>query len=101
MSPIWKLGGDEVSFVGEIDKWTYVSPNRFPSIDLSTDRVYIDIIGVPNEIVGLRFTVQAPDAKEPQLVDHACTIPQSTKTQLIMVLKDEDKGIPRIYCQDA
>lgn len=100
-SPIWQLGGNEVSSVGEIDKWTHVSPNRFPSIDLSTDRVYIDIIGVPKEKVDMRFTVRAPDAKEPQIVDHTCTIPQSTKTQLIMILKDEDKGIPRIYCQDA
>ena len=100
-SPIWKLGDQEVAFVGELSKWTKVSPNRFTDIDLNTDRVYIYMRGSPREVVNMEFLVQAKGEQGPTPIQHSCTIPETGKTSVVLILAEEDKGIPRIYCQDA
>ena len=97
-SPIWVVGNYEVSFVGEIDKWTAVSPQRFYNLDFGPDRVYVYMRGVEDEIVKMRFTVQLKD-QDPKIVDYSCTVPASGRTSLIMIL--EEKGDPKLYCQDA
>ena len=100
-SPIWKLGDNEVAFSGELDKWVMVSPNRFTDIDLNSDRVYIYFKGTPTEIVNMQFVVQAKGENEPKIIKHSCTVPDAGRSSVILILNDEDKGIPRIYCQDA
>ena len=77
-----------------------MSPQRFYNIDFGPDRVYIYMRGVHDEVINMRFTVQAK-GDEPKIVDHACTIPASGRTTLIMILEHENKGIPDIYCQDS
>ena len=99
-SPIWFVGNNEVSFVGELGKWTAVSPQRFYNIDFGPDRVYIYMRGVAQELINMRFTVQA-QGDNPKIVDWSCTIPASGRTTLIMLLEDESKGIPKIYFQDS
>ena len=56
--------------------------------------------GVRDELIRMRFDVQAK-GDEPKSVDYACTIPASGRTTLIMILKEENKGVPDIYCQDS
>jgi len=99
-SPIWKLGDNEVAFSGELGKWTMVSPNRFTDIDLNPDRVYIYMKGTPTEIINMQFVVQAKGEDAPAVIKHSCTIPDSGRSSVVLILAAEDKGIPRIYCQD-
>ena len=99
-SPIWKLGKQEVSFAGELGKWTMVSPERFTGIDLNSDRVYVQMQGVPNELVEMRFVIQAAEDEKPQLLDQSCVIPDSGRTSIVLILAEEDKGLPKVYCQD-
>ena len=97
-SPIWKLGGNEISFAGELDKWTMVSPNRFTNIDLSGDRVYISMQGVPGEEVAMRFIFQQKGTTQPKLFDQKCVITDSGRSSIVFVMVGKD---PFIYCQDA
>ena len=60
-SPIWELGKTKISFVGEFDKWTAVSPQRFTGFDMNHERVYVSMQGTPNELVSFRFIVQMAD----------------------------------------
>ena len=99
-SPIWTLGSNEISFVGELTKWTPVSPQRFYNIDLGPDRVYIYMRGTYNEKVKLRFTVQTTGGNNgPDLIDTECTILKSGRTSVIVIL--DDNGVDKTYCQDA
>ena len=37
---------------------------------------------------------------EPKILDHACVIPDSGKTTAVLILVEEEKGLPKIYCQE-
>ena len=120
-SPIWELGKIKISFVGETDKWTAVSPNRFTGFDMNEERVYINMQGAPYELVSQRLIIQMADDPrkfeyrtstfinfkfhyhkflEPKILDHACVIPDSGKTTAVLILVEEEKGLPKIYCQE-
>ena len=121
-SPIWELGRIKISFVGEIDKWTAVSPDRFTGFDMNEERVYVNMQGTPNELVSYRLIIQMTDDPrkfqyhlqflsiwnviiinkflEPKILDHACVIPDSGKTTAVLILVEEEKGLPKIYCQE-
>ena len=56
-SPIWhQVGGQfDIGLMGEMDKWTPVSPNRFKSIDVTKDSVHIEFTGAANEEINVQF----------------------------------------------
>ena len=95
-SPIWKLGENEIAFVGELDKWTMISPNRFTNIDISTDVVYISVQGVPDEEIHFRFLFK--EKNEFKIFDEKCVITQSGKNLIVFDINDNQ---PYIYCQDV
>ena len=91
-SPIWKLGTHEVSIVGELGpKWTSLSPQRVTSLDVDPFHIYVDLNGVPGEVIEFDYDLdEKPYTKN-------CTVPTSGKVSFNMVAGDT----PEIYCQDA
>ena len=81
-SPMWKIGTSEVAFVGEVDKWTPVSPQRFTNIGIDFNKLFIDITGVPDEVINMQFIVQSGD--DEIKIDWSCTIPQSGRATVVM-----------------
>ena len=71
---------------------------RFTNIDLSEDRVYIYMNGVPGEVVTMRFVFQGKGDDKPTIYDHKCTILPSAKNSIVFGMYDPT---PTIYCQDA
>jgi len=75
-----------------------VSANRFTEIDLSADRVYIYMQGVPGEEVAMRFIFQAKGAPQPAIYDEKCVITETGKSSIVFVMGEKE---PLVYCQDA
>ena len=82
-SPIWRVGNFEVSFVGEIDKWCPVSPQRFYNLEIDSNRLAIFMKGTPGEIVSVQFAVQGPSSKL-NVIEFSCTMPSSGRTMLVV-----------------
>ncbi|KAK6165977.1 hypothetical protein SNE40_022776 [Patella caerulea] len=54
-SPVFTVGNDKVMIYGEVDKWTPMSNNRVTGIRVISDDLFLQLVGVPNEIVSFRF----------------------------------------------
>ena len=57
-SPLWNFNDSQstkYSFMGEMNKWSFVSQQRFPSLYTNSDNTNMTIIvkGVPNELVDI------------------------------------------------
>ena len=94
ISPIWQMSNHSVSFSGEIfHKWSIMSPDRFTSVNPDPHHIYIDMNGVPEELVQLDFEIDRKTMKA------NCTVPASGKLSFNFVLPDPEKGV-YFYCQD-
>ena len=81
-SPIWRVGNFEVSFIGEVDKWCPVSPQRFYNVEISSHHLTIYLKGTPGEIVNLQFTTQQMSSTL-ILTEFACKVPSSGRAMFI------------------
>ena len=97
-SPIWKVGQHEVSFIGELDKWTAVSPQRFYNIDIMLNSLLVFIKGVSDELVSMKFTIQYQDDKM-QFMDWDCKLPPSGRSILTVEFQEKTKT-PVFTCQN-
>ncbi|KAK6165978.1 hypothetical protein SNE40_022777 [Patella caerulea] len=54
-SPVFIVGNDMVRIYGEVGKWTPMSNNRVTGIRVNSEDLFLQLIGVPNEVVSFRF----------------------------------------------
>ena len=78
-----------VSFIGETDKWTAVSEQRFYNIELTANDISIYMKGVPAENVNLKFAVKN---NQDEIRTHSivCEMPPSGKSVLIITAVNSD-----------
>ena len=81
-SPVWRVGNFEVSFIGEIDKWCPVSPQRFYNIEIDSNRLIIFLKGTPDEIVTLQFTTQQMSSSL-IVKEFSCKVPSSGRAMIV------------------
>ena len=103
-SPILRMEGNEIAFLGEVDKWTRVSPDRFIGIDHGQNQLIVSMVGVPFEVVNLGFSVRSVDPATPQdvgdkIISVSCKFESSGKA--IVTFKPNTNGkplLPDISC---
>ena len=78
-----------VSFIGETDKWTAVSEQRFYNIELTANDISIYMKGVPAENVNLKFAVKN-NQDEIRAHSIVCEMPPSGKSVLIITAVNSD-----------
>ena len=70
-----------------------MSPDRFTSVNPDPHHIYIDMSGVPEELIQLDFEIDRKTMKA------NCTVPASGKLSFNFVLPDPEKEV-YFYCQD-
>merc|ERR1712062_97781 len=88
---------NEISFLGEKDKWTRVSPNRFRNIDHGQNSLAVTMAGVPEETVNLEFVVRTASPVTPEdvgdkIISFSCKI--NSIGEATVIFKPNMDGIP-------
>ena len=83
-SPLWHMVNHTLALLGELGKWTPVSPQRFTKIDVNKNFVRIDFKGAPFESVSMKFLLGDKNETSNNYIVKNCIVGKSGRHQILI-----------------